>query len=165
VKEAGNLFVQAWNEATDDFKKYLAAYCLARSKQMSSAKLKWFETALELALRVDDHSTNSALPSIYSNLARCYESLNDFERAKKYSELAISAKNNPSDKGPFYHGTKADLKTGDLLTARIPFQLPFDGSHESHLFHGFGQRSGTCRRTGIGRWTSAHLCCRTDRQL
>ncbi|WP_390452856.1 NAD(+)--rifampin ADP-ribosyltransferase [Chryseobacterium sp. Alg-005] len=26
-------------------------------------------------------------------------------------------KNNPSDKGPFYHGTKADLKTGDFLKA------------------------------------------------
>ncbi|WP_394330384.1 NAD(+)--rifampin ADP-ribosyltransferase [Chryseobacterium populi] len=26
-------------------------------------------------------------------------------------------KNNPSDKGPFYHGTKADLQIGDLLTA------------------------------------------------
>ena len=118
-EEAGNLFVQAWNEATDDFEKYLAAYCLARQQTDVSAKLKWFETALELALRVDDHSTNSALPSIYSNLARCYESLNDFGRAKKYSELAIFVRNNPSDKGPFYHGTKADLKTGDLLTARF----------------------------------------------
>ncbi|MEY8758941.1 NAD(+)--rifampin ADP-ribosyltransferase [Chryseobacterium tongliaoense] len=26
-------------------------------------------------------------------------------------------KGNPSDKGPFYHGTKADLKVGDLLMA------------------------------------------------
>ncbi|WP_410497880.1 NAD(+)--rifampin ADP-ribosyltransferase [Chryseobacterium sp. Tr-659] len=26
-------------------------------------------------------------------------------------------KDNPSDKGPFYHGTKADLKVGDMLTA------------------------------------------------
>ncbi|WP_410494022.1 NAD(+)--rifampin ADP-ribosyltransferase [Chryseobacterium sp. G0240] len=26
-------------------------------------------------------------------------------------------KNNPSDKGPFYHGTKADLQVGDVLTA------------------------------------------------
>ncbi len=24
---------------------------------------------------------------------------------------------NPLDQGPFYHGTKADLKVGDLLTA------------------------------------------------
>ncbi|WP_410493129.1 NAD(+)--rifampin ADP-ribosyltransferase [Chryseobacterium sp. P1-3] len=26
-------------------------------------------------------------------------------------------KDNPSDKGPFYHGTKADLQIGDVLTA------------------------------------------------
>jgi hypothetical protein len=29
----------------------------------------------------------------------------------------IILKGAPSDKGPFYHGTKADLKVGDLLTA------------------------------------------------
>ncbi|WP_410493638.1 NAD(+)--rifampin ADP-ribosyltransferase [Chryseobacterium sp. PMSZPI] len=29
----------------------------------------------------------------------------------------MSFKNNLSDKGPFYHGTKADLQVGDLLTA------------------------------------------------
>ncbi|MGN6163707.1 MAG: NAD(+)--rifampin ADP-ribosyltransferase [Flavisolibacter sp.] len=29
----------------------------------------------------------------------------------------MSLQGNPSDKGPFYHGTKADLKVGDLLTA------------------------------------------------
>ncbi|WP_394342891.1 NAD(+)--rifampin ADP-ribosyltransferase [Sinomicrobium pectinilyticum] len=31
--------------------------------------------------------------------------------------MAASFKDNPSDKGPFYHGTKADLQVGDLLTA------------------------------------------------
>ncbi|WP_238457857.1 NAD(+)--rifampin ADP-ribosyltransferase [Desulforamulus ferrireducens] len=31
--------------------------------------------------------------------------------------MSNSAKGKPSDKGPFYHGTKADLKVGDLLTA------------------------------------------------
>lgn len=34
-----------------------------------------------------------------------------------YYELATSCENKPSDKGPFYHGTKADLQVGDLLTA------------------------------------------------
>ncbi|WP_373287741.1 NAD(+)--rifampin ADP-ribosyltransferase [Sphingobacterium alkalisoli] len=29
----------------------------------------------------------------------------------------MSYKYNPSDKGPFYHGTKANLQVGDLLTA------------------------------------------------
>ncbi|MGE5419667.1 MAG: NAD(+)--rifampin ADP-ribosyltransferase [Chloroflexota bacterium] len=33
------------------------------------------------------------------------------------NELANSRKDKPSDKGPFYHGTKADLEVGDLLTA------------------------------------------------
>lgn len=114
-EEAGKLFLQAWNEATSDFEKYLAAYYLARQQTDVSAKLKWFETALQLALKTDNHSTNSALPSIYSDIARCYENLNDVDNAKKYAQLGISATSNPTDKGPFYHGTKADLKTGDLL--------------------------------------------------
>ena len=31
--------------------------------------------------------------------------------------MATSFRHNPSDKGPFYHGTKADLRVGDLLKA------------------------------------------------
>ncbi|WP_353960497.1 MULTISPECIES: NAD(+)--rifampin ADP-ribosyltransferase [Ferruginibacter] len=31
--------------------------------------------------------------------------------------MAILFQTNPADKGPFYHGTKADLLVGDLLTA------------------------------------------------
>ncbi|WP_410221709.1 NAD(+)--rifampin ADP-ribosyltransferase [Pedobacter sp.] len=31
--------------------------------------------------------------------------------------MAALFKHNPTDKGPFYHGTKANLKTGDLLIA------------------------------------------------
>ncbi|MGZ3865377.1 MAG: NAD(+)--rifampin ADP-ribosyltransferase [Bacteroidia bacterium] len=31
-------------------------------------------------------------------------------------ELARSFVHTPFDKGPFYHGTRADMKTGDLLT-------------------------------------------------
>jgi rifampin ADP-ribosylating transferase len=116
-EEAGKLFLQAWNEATNDFEKYLAAYYLARQQTDVSAKLKWFETALQLALKTDTPATTSALPSIYSNIAECYESLNEIDSAKKYAQLATSARSNPSDNGPFYHGTKADLKTGDLLTA------------------------------------------------
>ncbi len=115
--DAGKLFLQAWNEATNDFEKYLAAYYLARQQTDVSAKLKWFETALQLAIQTDDHSTRSGLPSIYSYIAECYESLNDLDAAKTFFELGISARRKPNDNGPFYHGTKVDLKTGDLLTA------------------------------------------------
>ncbi|WP_369412419.1 NAD(+)--rifampin ADP-ribosyltransferase [Mucilaginibacter rivuli] len=39
------------------------------------------------------------------------------DNAKRNYELAASFADKPSDKGPFYHGTKANLQIGDLLTA------------------------------------------------
>nr|WP_305728036.1 NAD(+)--rifampin ADP-ribosyltransferase [Flavobacterium sp. Root420] len=50
-------------------------------------------------------------------MAKCYEDLGDSNKAKENFDLANSYKYNPSDKGPFYHGTKANLQVGDLLTA------------------------------------------------
>ena len=115
--EANKIFLQAWNEATNDFEKFLAAYYVARHQENSSDKLKWLETALQFALKINDVTVTSAFPSLYSNIAKCYEDLNDHDNAKKNYELANSFMNNPSDKGPFYHGTRADLKVGDMLTA------------------------------------------------
>ena len=116
AEEASRLFLQAWNEATDDFEKYIAAYYVARDQENVSDKLKWFETALQFALRVNNESAISALPKLYSNIAKCHEALGDTRNAKKNSELANSFIGDPSDKGPFYHGTKADLQVGELLT-------------------------------------------------
>ncbi len=116
-EEASKLFLQAWNEATNDFEKFLAAHYVARHQKNVSDKLKWLETALALALKINNNSVNGALPSLYSNIAKCYDNLGDLTNAKKNRELAISFTNTPSDNGPFYHGTKADLQVGDLLTA------------------------------------------------
>jgi tetratricopeptide (TPR) repeat protein len=117
-EEAIRLFLQAWNEATNDFEKFIAAHCVSRHQENVSDKLKWLETALQFALDINDDTVKSAFPSLYLNIAKCYEDLNDPDKAKKYYELATSYKNKPSDKGPFYHGTKADLQIGDLLTAK-----------------------------------------------
>jgi rifampin ADP-ribosylating transferase len=68
-------------------------------------------------LKVNDDAVKSAFPLLYTKIAQCYEELGDTENAKKNYQLAISFKDAPSDKGPFYHGTRADLKPGDLLTA------------------------------------------------
>jgi rifampin ADP-ribosylating transferase len=116
-EEVSRLFLQAWNEATNDFEKFIASHYVARHQKTISDKLKWLETALQFALKINDDAVRSAFPSLYLNIAKCYEDLNDPDNAKKNHELAISFKNKPSDKGPFYHGTKADLKVGDLLTA------------------------------------------------
>src|SRR5699024_5013107 len=102
---------------TDDFEKYLAAYYRARQHTDACERLKWSETALQLALKIDNPATHSALPSLYAGIARCYETLNDVDAARKYAELSVCAGSVPRDDGPFYHGTKADLQPGDLLTA------------------------------------------------
>src|SRR5436305_3606009 len=115
-EEASRLFLQAWNEATNDFEKFLAAYYVARHQINGSDRLKWLQTALQLALEINDDSVKGALSSLYINIAKCYEDLNDFDNAKKNYELANSFIGKPSDKGPFYHGTKADLQVGDFLT-------------------------------------------------
>jgi rifampin ADP-ribosylating transferase len=115
--EASRLFQQAWNEATNDFEKFIAAYYVARHQVDVRGRLKWLETSLQFALRINDVTVRSAFPSLYSNIARCYEDLNDPDNAKKSCELANSFADKPSDNGPFYHGTRADLRVGDLLTA------------------------------------------------
>jgi len=116
-EEASRLFLQAWNEATNDFEKYLGAYYVARHQKKVPDKLKWLETALQFALKINNDSVKAAFPALYSNIAKCYEDLGDLDNAGKSHELGISFKDKLSDKGPFYHGTKSDLQVGDLLTA------------------------------------------------
>lgn len=117
AEEASQLFFEAWNEATNDFEKFIAAHYVARQQKNVSDKLKWLETTLQFALKINDDTVTSAFPALYLNIAKCYEDLSGPANAKKNYELATSFKDNPSDKGPFYHGTKADLQVGDLLTA------------------------------------------------
>lgn len=116
-EEASQLFLKAWNEATNDFEKFLAAHYIARLQKTVADNLQWLQTALEHALKINDDSVKSAFPALYLNIAKCYEDLGDTEQSKKNTELAILFKDNPADKGPFYHGTRADLQTGDLLIA------------------------------------------------
>ena len=116
-EEAGRLFLQAWNEAINEYEKFTAAHFVARHQKNIPDKLKWTETALQFALQIHNDTVKSALPSLYSNLAKCYEYLGDHDNAKKNHAFAISFRSKPADSGPFYHGTKADLQVGDLLTA------------------------------------------------
>ena len=116
IGEASRLFLQAWNESTNDFEKFTAAYYVARRQGNERDKLKWLETSLKFALKINDVSVSGAFPSLYSKIAKCYDELADAENAKRNYELADSFASKPSDAGPFYHGTRADLKVGDLLT-------------------------------------------------
>ena len=115
-EKASTLFLQAWTEATNDFERFTAAYYVARHQKTVSETLQWLEKALGLALNVDSPSAKGALSSLYSRVANCWEQLGDLDKAKANNELGISFKDKIFDRGPFYHGTRADLQVGDLLT-------------------------------------------------
>ncbi len=115
-EEASRLFLQAWKHAATDFEKFMAAHFVARHQKNLADKLKWLETALQFALKTNSDAVKAAFPTLYLNLAKTYESLNDPDNAKMNYELANSFTEEITDKGPFYHGTKANLQIGDLLT-------------------------------------------------
>lgn len=117
LEEASKIFLQAWNESKYEFEKFISAYFVARHQATIPEKLAWLEKTLQIALNMNDDSVKSAFPLLYADIAKCYEEIGDAENAKKNQELATSFDDTPSDKGPFYHGTKADLQVGDVLTA------------------------------------------------
>jgi|SRR5690606_21072352 tetratricopeptide (TPR) repeat protein len=86
--EALELFFQAWIEARNDLEKFTAAHYIARHQNNLLDKLKWDQTALSLALKINDANVKGALPSLYLNVAKCYEDLNDFINARKNYEEA-----------------------------------------------------------------------------
>lgn len=116
-EEASIWFQKAWDEATDDFERFIAAFYVARHQANISDELNWLETSLQFALKINDDSVKSAFTTLYLSIAKCYEELGNLAKAKMNYELSNSHKGSPTDRGPFYHGTKADLQVGDMLTA------------------------------------------------
>lgn len=123
LEESGNLddaieiFLKAWNQTSNDYERFIVAYHLGLKQNNVDDKLKWMKKSLALALKINDDDVKSAYPTLYLAIAKCYEAKSDIKNAKKNSELSHSYQGRPTDAGPFYHGSKADLQVGDLLTA------------------------------------------------
>ena len=90
LAEAINRFEEAWNFTSTDFEKFIAAHYMARHQKSISDKLNWDKTALRHALNINDDSIKETLPSLYLNIGKCYEDLNDFENAKSNYKAAFS---------------------------------------------------------------------------
>jgi tetratricopeptide (TPR) repeat protein len=97
--EALKLFQQAWDEATNDFEKFTSAHYIARHQENTLDKLQWDEIALQSALKINDDNVRGAYPSLYLNIAKCYEDLHDFSNARKNYQLALSFTNLLPDDG------------------------------------------------------------------
>ena len=104
--DAINVFYEAWDQTSNDFEKFIVAYHLGLRQKNVYDKLKWMEKSLAFALKINDENVKSAYPTLYLNMAKCYETLNDTENASKNFELSHLYQGKPTDTGPFYHGTK-----------------------------------------------------------
>ena len=53
-EEAKKTFRQAWDEAANDFEKFISAHYVARHQDNITNNLHWDKTALNFALQVND---------------------------------------------------------------------------------------------------------------
>lgn len=154
-EEARKILLQACQEATNDFEKFIAAHLAGRHEQDPHEQLKWLDKALEAGKKADSVSVQTALPSLYRDMARCYDALGDKGKARFNEDLADTLKSQLKDEGPFYHGTKADLQTGDLLVAggRSNYQAEIVMNHIyfTALMDGAGLAAALARGEGAER--------------
>jgi hypothetical protein len=117
VMQSRRIALEAWEEATDDFERFLAAYHVARFEEHHGERIRWLEISLEHAIRSGDFSARTALGPLHAKLAEAYAERGDGEQAAKHRAFGVSvATSAASDPGPFFHGTRADLHVGELLT-------------------------------------------------
>jgi hypothetical protein len=84
------LFLQAWNEAANAFEKLIAAHYVARLQGSAPGKLEWDTQALNYAKEVSDEGIKGAFPSLYLNIAKGYEDMDDTQAAEDNYRLALS---------------------------------------------------------------------------
>ncbi len=96
---AGEKFHEAWKLSRTHFEKFTAAHYVARHQSSVSDKLQWDKVALEYALAIEDASVKRVLPSLYLNVAKCFEDLEDYETARAYYNSGASYFDNLPDDG------------------------------------------------------------------
>lgn len=88
--EATTVFAQAWTQSTNDFERCIAAHYLARHQATAELSLRWNQEALDCANRVADDSVAEFFPSLYLNLGKSHEDLENDDEARRLYECAAA---------------------------------------------------------------------------
>lgn len=115
LAQAATTLDKMYRQTDDDYEKFLLAYQFAKVTTDIFERVKWLSVSLESAQKIDDEEVKSAYVTLFRDLSEAYKALGNHDYEKKYLELAEVEPTTPTDQGPFYHGTKADLEVGDLL--------------------------------------------------
>jgi tetratricopeptide (TPR) repeat protein len=88
IEDAHSLFQRGWDIAENDFEAFTAAHYLARNQKNPEDVLKWNLESLARANKIADESMNTNYPSLYLNIGKSYEQLNNLTGANKNYQLA-----------------------------------------------------------------------------
>lgn len=86
--DARSLYAEAWNCATDDYEKCIAAHYVAHLESDADEALKCNLLALAHAELAEPALISGFLPSLYVNLGHSYELTGDAVQSIHYYELA-----------------------------------------------------------------------------
>ncbi|WP_211840552.1 hypothetical protein [Saccharopolyspora hirsuta] len=86
--DAREHFQQAWDRAADDYEASIAAHYLARHQPSPAEALRWNRESLDRAERAADERVTGFFPSLHLNLAKCYQDLDQPDRAREHFALA-----------------------------------------------------------------------------
>lgn len=110
-ERADELFRLAWQEASTDLEKCIAAHYVARRQLSVDDKLEWDTIALQAALQVEKQAIENFLPSLYLNVAKGYEDKREPDKALAYYQLATeSASHLPND--GYNHMIRTGIQNG-----------------------------------------------------
>lgn len=90
IEDARVLYKQAWEQATDDYEKCVAAHYVARYQESPQEKWRWNQEALDRAEAVQDGRVQDFYPSLYLNMGHAHELLGNLEEAERYYNLAAA---------------------------------------------------------------------------
>jgi hypothetical protein len=86
--EAKRLFIEAWDQATDDHEAAIAAHYVARHQDTPEATLHWNQVALDRARASTDPEAAAFAPSLHLNLGKAFEDCGQLAPARLQYELA-----------------------------------------------------------------------------
>ncbi|MBX7094480.1 MAG: NAD(+)--rifampin ADP-ribosyltransferase [Flavobacteriales bacterium] len=140
--EAGEYYLQAWNEAQDDFGKFLAAYYYSGIQKDQNLQLHWLRISVQHAKASPSIAARTALLTLYQKIVQLLEHENENSVTEAYKKEIEALINHPPDPGPFYHGTKAELEIGDYLypgnRSNYQAQLTMNHIYFTALINGAG---------------------------
>lgn len=85
------LFIKAWEQKQNDFEACIAAHYVARHQETPQDTLTWNQVAVDRASLLEGEEIEAFYPSLYLNLGKSHEDMENLQTARKYYELADSA--------------------------------------------------------------------------